>query len=169
LGAEIDYKSFLNKFDKKLERYFNQYKEYIFCKPFCSSCCEKGDYPLSELELRYLMQGYAKLDSKTKIAIQENLQTIKKGAQCPFLINKLCAVYEFRPIICRVHGLAYFCKDKLVKLPYCVNFGKNYSEAYSDGKISLEPISENLDTQSVLSEFEFGEMRNLYDWINKKE
>ena len=112
------------------------------------------------------MQGYIELDNETKIIIQENIQKIKKGGTCPFLINKKCSIYNFRPIICRVHGLAYLYKNNTVKLPYCVNSNKNYVNVYANCEINIEPIKENLDTQEVLKNFNFGEIRNLYDWLN---
>ena len=62
---------------------------------------------------------------------------------------------------------AYFCKDKLVKVPYCANNGLNYKETYKNGEFLSEPIQENLDTQNLLKDFEFGEIRNLYDWLDK--
>ena len=34
-------------------------------------------------------------------------ESMQKGKSCPFLIDKTCSVYDYRPIICRVHGLAY--------------------------------------------------------------
>ena len=112
------------------------------------------------------MQGYVQLDDKTKIQVQQNIKNIVKGKVCPFLINKQCCIYPFRPIICRVHGLAYLYKDRVVKVPYCANEGKNYSEVYKNGEISINPVLENLDTQSILKDFEYGEIRNLFDWLN---
>ena len=161
----MNYKEFLVDLDKRLEGYFSAHKEHICCEPGCSACCEKGDYPLSQIELEYLMHGYAQLDDDTKIKIQNNIKIIEKGGACPFLINKLCSVYSHRPIICRVHGLAYLCMDKTVKVPYCAYDGKNYSKVYDNGEITINPVLENLDTQNLLKEFEFGEIRNLADWL----
>ena len=162
----MKYKDFLDNLDKKLEEYFSAHKEFIHCKPGCSSCCEKGDYPLSKIELEYLMQGFISLDDETKIRVQNNIKNIEKGRTCPFLINKKCSIYSYRPIVCRVHGLAYICKENVVKVPYCVNEGKNYASVYKDGEITINPVLENLDTQNVLKDFDFGEIRNLCDWLN---
>lgn len=160
-----NYKIFLKEFDKKLENYFNQHKEYVHCKIGCSHCCENGDYPLSQLELEYLMQGYIKLDNDTKIKVQKNIKSIQKGCECPFLVEKKCSIYEFRPIICRVHGLAYLISNDKVKIPYCVKENKNYSNVYDNGEITINPIIENLDTPNILKDFNYGEIRNLYDWV----
>lgn len=160
------YIAFLEKLDAKLDFYFKKYSKHIYCKKGCSLCCEKGDYPLSDIELKYLMQGYINLDNDSKIQIQKNIKEMKKGEKCPFLIEKECSVYPYRPIICRVHGLAYLNNDNLAKLPYCVNDKLNYSEVFNKKELLLEPIKENLDTQNLLNEFDYGEIKNLYDWIN---
>ena len=161
----MDYPTFLSELDKKLSKYFNVHKEYICCEVGCSLCCEKGDYPLSSIELEYLMQGFISLSDELKQQVQANIKNMIKGETCPFLIDKKCSVYPYRPIICRVHGLAYLCKENTVKVPYCVHENKNYANAYKDGFINIAPIAENLDTANLLNNFEFGEIRNLADWL----
>ena len=163
MGTEI--KDFFAELDKQLDKYRELHKNFLCCKAGCSFCCEKGDYPLSQLELEYLMQGYMQLENKTKIKIQENFKNIKPGGKCPFLIDTKCSVYQYRPIVCRVHGLAYLIKDNVVKVPYCVNENKNYSSVYSNGKITVNPIIENLDTPNILKDLNYGEIRNLADWL----
>ncbi len=163
----MNYKDFLCVLDNKLNTYFIEYKNFIKCKKGCSSCCEKGDYPISQLELEYLMQGYIALSDNTKKQVQKNIKNIQKGGVCPFLFNSTCSVYEYRPIVCRVHGLAYLTKNNITKLPYCTNEGKNFAKVYADGKINIEPINENLDTPNILNDFDYGEIRNLYDWLQK--
>ena len=161
----MDYKNFLDILDKRLHEYFELHKEHINCCLGCSSCCENGDYPVSQIELEYLMQGYTKLSDKDKITVQDNIKNIIKGGACPFLIDKKCSVYSYRPIICRVHGLAYICHDEVVKVPFCANENKNYTKVYKGGEIEINPIKENLDTQNLLKDFNFGEIKNLIDWI----
>ena len=160
------YKDFLKELDKKLDSYFKEHKEFTFCKKGCSLCCEEGDYPLSQLELEYLMQGFLALDNERKKIVQNNFKIMQSGKACPFLVKNECTVYPYRPIICRAHGLAYLCREGVVKLPFCANKNKNYSSKLKDGIVEIEPIKENLDTPKLLKDFEFGEIRNLYDWIN---
>lgn len=162
----MSYQDFIDKLDKRLNEYFELHKEHISCSIGCSFCCEAGDYPLSQAELEYLMQGFMSLDEEAKIDVQNNIKHIEKGGACPFLINKTCSIYPYRPIICRVHGLAYICHDKVVKVPFCVNDGKNYFNVYKDGEIEINPIKENLDTIYLSEKYDLGEVRNLFDWIN---
>ena len=161
----MSYQEFLKEFDKKLASYFEAQKDYICCRCGCSECCEQGDYPISQIELEYLMQGFETLAIESKKKVQENFKNFIAGGKCPFLLDKMCCVYEYRPIICRVHGLAYLCRDNIVKVPYCVNSGKNFKSVYQNGEISVQPILENLDTSSVLQTIEHGEIRNLKDWL----
>ena len=157
MGTEIDFEAL----DNKLRKYFEGYEDHVFCKKGCSACCEKGDYPLSDIELKYLMKGYSCLDNSLKVRVQKNIQLMERGGACPFLLDRVCSVYEYRPLICRIHGLAYLNKDGIVKVPYCVNEGKNFSKLYKNGEFFGEPIKENLD--EILN---IGEVRNLYDWLS---
>ena len=166
MGKKIDYPKFLKELDKRLRDYFISQADNVCCKKGCSLCCEKGDYPLSDIELEYLMQGFISLESEQKIIVQNNIKNMKKGDKCPFLINNLCSVYHYRPIICRTYGLAYLMNDGRANVPYCVNDGKNYCKVYMNGELLTEPVKENLSTQSLISDLD-GDycIKNLYDWI----
>ena len=167
MEQKIDYPKFLKDLDSRLEACYKEQSKYIHCKAECSFCCEKGDYPLSDIELEYLMQGFMKLAPDKKIQVQENFKNMEKGGKCPFLIGKLCSIYTYRPIICRTHGLAYIMKDGRANVPYCANEGKNYAEVYKNGELLTEPIKENLSTQNILSKFRHDyTVKNLYDWVN---
>ena len=166
MGAKIDYEGFIKELDKRLRGYFESFGSSISCKRGCSECCERGDYPLTDIELAYLMRGYTELPPERRTIVQENIKNMVKGGVCPFLINKECSVYEHRPVICRVHGLAYFYKDKKVKIPYCVENGKNFSDVYTDETFNAQPINANLDTYHILEGF-YSEMKNMYDWFHQ--
>ena len=59
------YKQYLNAVQKMLDSYFEDQKEFIFCKKGCAHCCERGQYPYSRLEFDYLMIGFFKIEMKT--------------------------------------------------------------------------------------------------------
>ena len=111
------------------------------------------------------MQGFISLDNEIKKIVQKNIKNMQKGGVCPFLIEKSCSVYKYRPIICRTHGLAYLYENNTVKVPYCVNEGKNYSSVFDGKTVTVSPISENLETKNILKSVKDNEIRNLYDWI----
>ena len=105
------YRQYLNTIDIALKGYFEEQKNYIFCKKGCGHCCERGQYPYSELEAKFLLLGFF------KIPIQEQQKVIQKIVKtkeeyentedkenfsyaCPFLNEeKVCTVYDFRGLI----------------------------------------------------------------------
>ena len=174
------YEKFLEKFDKKMEKYFEEQCEFIKCKPGCCSCCEVGEYPFSRLEAEYLMSGYIKLDKRVQQKIKKEINQIKqnnlKYYKCPFLQEKKCVLYNYRGIVCRTHGLAWYDYDEeKIKLPYCVNLGLNYGKVFDreTGEVFLQnPVKERLTIDSILRspeaesyELECGEIRPLIKWF----
>lgn len=163
----MNYPKFIENLDKKLQGYFWEYKDYINCKKGCSFCCQKGDYPISELEFKYIMLGYMETAEEVKSKIKHNIEQMQEGEKCPFLVNNICSVYKYRPLVCRVHGLAYK-GNKYVILPYCTNEKKNYHRVYNNNILNIEPIKENLDTPNLLKDFDYGEIRTMYNWLKIK-
>lgn len=167
-----EWENFLKDFDQKLARYFERDAAAIKCKKGCTFCCENADYPLSLPEMRYLMQGFAKLDKekhdRVRTNIQQLLKTRPKIYPCPFLIEGECAVYPYRPLTCRVHGLAYMKSDGVVKLPECANYGLNYSKNFDGKTVNFEPIKEDLNLDKIFASapnFNPEEIRSLINWF----
>lgn len=146
---------------RMIDKYFEEQKPYICCKAGCSYCCENGQYPVSEVELAYLMLGYKLLPFETQLKIRENFEKLKSRYEffkqnhsgtkdhpifmhrCPFLIDNKCSVYDFRAIICRTHGLLFFVEENGVqknKIPYCVHYGLNYSNIYDPETGTLSDV-----------------------------
>jgi len=166
----MDYISFLKQLDTKLFGYFKRDKDKIKCHKGCSLCCQNADFPLSFVEMNYLMKGFLILDKKVHDIIRENIRTIIKNGQnnytCPFLINNSCSVYDYRPIICRVHGLAYKRTDGIVNLPECVNSGLNYSDNFDGNTVDFEAADEDLNPIAIRNNLNFGEVRPMVKWFN---
>ena len=174
-----NYEKFINEFQTKVDKYFEENSENIYCHKGCSACCEVGEYPFSWIEMNYLMSGFSKLSDDIKLKIKQNIEKIKIQKEnfngnrfeyrCPFLIDGLCSLYFYRGLTCRTHGLAYLRKDGTVNVPYCANKGLNYSKVFNNGIFSVEPIKENLNIDEILKNFdgEMGEIRPLIDWIYK--
>ena len=171
------YEDFLKEFDKKISEYTNEQKPYLKCKKGCSDCCVGGDYPFSRLEMEYIMSGFLKLPEELKQQIRSNVSEIrdKNHYTCPFLIDNLCCLYDYRGIVCRTHGLAYLYKG-VIKLPECANNGLNYSNVFNKNTHEIvidNPIKESLRTDDILKsplaekyQLEAGDIRKLVDWFN---
>lgn len=138
-----NYKKYLDIIQNKLDIFFAKQKEYIFCNAGCSKCCQNAQFPYSEIEYEYLLDGYKKLPKETQEQIKQNAKTVLKEKQnfddkssnfkykCPFLINNSCACYEYRGIVCRTFGLLSMeADDKNPQMPFCILEGLNYSNVY---------------------------------------
>ena len=165
----MDYKSFLEQLDNRLAKYFERDKDKICCCKGCSNCCKNADFPLSFVEMNYLMKGFLALDKTTQDEVRKNIKNIlhtnRKFYTCPFLVNDLCSAYEYRPIICRVHGLAYKRADGIVNLPDCANSGLNYADNFDGETVDFEPVKEDLNPISIRKALDFGEVRPMIRWF----
>lgn len=183
------YERFLTDFDRVLKKLFETQKQYIKCKKGCTKCCEKGNYPLSQLEFAYITKGFINLPDETKRKVQIAIKNLQKEREqknteyfehgCPFLIDKECSVYEYRAIVCRTFGICYWDeKNGYVRLPECVNEGLNYSQYYDkkDKTLKIPDVPKvNLRIDRVLNSelakeygIECGEIRPMLDWISKQ-
>lgn len=144
------YKKYLQVITAELETIFEYQQEYICCKEGCSLCCEKGTYPMSQLEYDYLMIGYNELNDSLKANIQQKIDEIKKEENvishiCPFLVDNKCSVYQYRPIVCRAFGLLTEDAKGELGFPFCATLGLSYSNIYDSekGHLSNDLVKEN--------------------------
>ena len=190
------YEIFLYTLNKELQKMFDNQAEFIKCKEGCSYCCEKGEYPFSELEFNYLIEGYKQLDRNTKKIIKENIKQINKEKskntdkifmhKCPFLIDKRCSVYNNRGIICRTFGLLCEHNDGRLTIPFCHEYGLNYAQLYDkelgqliderDGiKLSkTEPAAFRIERDNIMNlsiaknlNIVWGDSKTMIDFINQ--
>lgn len=138
------YKQYLNTISLALDEYFEDQKEYLCCKKGCSFCCERGSYPYSELEFKYLLLGFFKIETGERIKVIERIRDLKEeyskytdsettfSHRCPFLSeNKECLVYDYRGLICRTFGIFTQQHNGEYTIPFCHELGLNYSTVYN--------------------------------------
>ncbi len=96
--------------------------QYEFqCKGCEDNCCFSLFFHHTHVEKAYLHHGFSRLPQQD----QENIITrakaycnttfdqngpdavASKKAPCPLLLDGRCRLYEFRPMICRMHGLPH--------------------------------------------------------------
>lgn len=82
--------------------------KYTPCREGCSYCCEYDELAITEIEIQYIEKN---------LNISRNLLTIGppvKGRKCPFLKDRSCSIYPYRPFLCRKHfstaGTARWCR-----------------------------------------------------------
>jgi Fe-S-cluster containining protein len=93
---DIEYLKYINEDQKKRNK-------RIACKKGCYTCCIKHSVPISQPEIQgiswYVIE---KLKGLLRVRVKEQLKMFNEIEHCPFLVNKVCAIYPVRPIACRV-------------------------------------------------------------------
>ena len=114
--------------DKTAEHYHFQ------CNGCEDNCCKSLFIHHTYIEKAYILKGFQTLDNQMKSQVMENahiycdktfsqeneIKSIK--IMCPLNIEGLCILYDYRPMICRLHGLPHeLCKPgfQSVKSPGC--------------------------------------------------
>jgi len=89
------------------------------CRGCEDNCCLTRFYHHTYLEYFYILKGYSDLLSEKKITVKERATDVcKKTADldeknqkvrliCPLNDNGLCILYDYRPMICRLHGISH--------------------------------------------------------------
>lgn len=195
IGNYVAYLAFLNK---KLSDFFHRQKPFIFCKKGCAMCCKHAQFPYSAIEMKYLLNGALTLEEKTQQKIEENIAGILEKKQhykgknfkydCPFLVDNVCSVYEYRGVICRTFGLMTNTENGKVRAPFCAFNGLNYSNVLNLSKKTIsprkfkklhtvdEPLGFNISYKYLTdSDFEqtfgfvFGEKKPMIEWFAKED
>ncbi len=105
----------------EMDRQYNvAASEYGFaCSGCTDNCCLTRFYHHTHIEHVYLLNGFFGLDTRTRIDILQQAKAVMKKAvqadaagqthriMCPLNIETLCRLYEFRPMICRLHGIPH--------------------------------------------------------------
>ncbi|RMG01271.1 MAG: YkgJ family cysteine cluster protein [Nitrospirae bacterium] len=104
---------------KEIDKAYADAADYygFSCEGCEQNCCDTVFYHYTLIEFFGLMEGFEKLDDERKAEslrrAEEYLRKLNRfrGREyevkilCPLNYDGLCAVYEHRPLICRVHGL----------------------------------------------------------------
>ena len=188
------YVKYLKFLDSKLSTFFESQSPFIFCQKGCAKCCKNAQFPYSATEMQYLLNGLVTLDIKKQQKIEENFKLILekkktfKGKKflydCPFLIDDVCSVYEYRGVLCRTFGLMTKYDTGKLKAPFCTFEGLYYSNVLNLSKRTVsvrkykkldtkkEPLGFNISYHYLTDpEFEktfnfcFGDKKPLIEWF----
>lgn len=193
-----NYIKYLNMLNGKLEKFFQKQKPYIFCKKGCAKCCKNAQFPYTQIEFEYLILGYQQLSDDTKNQICSNViqvlsEKLASGEnkfiyKCPFLIENVCSLYDYRGIMCRTFGLLNAVGVNGSDVPFCALEGLNYSNVYDTERkmistemfkklnIKEEPVAFNIQYDFLTHQefgdgygFRFGETKPLINWIEESD
>ncbi|MEE4355971.1 MAG: YkgJ family cysteine cluster protein [Desulfococcaceae bacterium] len=122
-------------------------QQYAFhCSGCEENCCLTRFYHHTWAEYFYLRQGFSSLPPDMRKSLKKKAAEVLKKTQkaeekglpprimCPLNAENLCTLYRFRPMICRLHGMAHELHPpgrNTVYGPGCEAFtkqteGKNY-------------------------------------------
>jgi len=89
------------------------------CSGCADNCCLTRFYHHTHMEYVYLLKGFFSLDPRTRTDILQRAEAAEKKAvqadaagqthriMCPLNMKTQCRLYEFRPMICRLHGIPH--------------------------------------------------------------
>jgi Fe-S-cluster containining protein len=194
-----NYLIYLDFIQKKLDKFFESQKPFIFCKKGCGRCCKNQQFPYTQIEMQYLLSGIFSLTPEIRNKVENNLNLVIKNKKefdkkkykrkkfqynCPFLIDNVCCVYEYRGLICRSFGLMIKPEEGKVSIPFCVYEGLNYSNImniskmqfskrkYERLKVQETPSVYHVGYQQLVDEdlakgfgFRFGKIKSMLDWF----
>ena len=138
---------FLKRLKKIFEFMDQKYHEaadyYGFnCKGCEDNCCLTRFYHYTLVEYLYIKEGFHHLEDKKQVEVkqrslavcQEYDEADIKGTpvkqMCPVNFENLCAIYPYRPMICRLHGIPHELQrvdQGILNSPGCGTFTLNYS------------------------------------------
>ena len=175
-----NYLLYLGYITQKIQKFFEEQKEYIYCSKGCAKCCKKAQFPYSEIEFKLIFEGLKALEPNIRQTVLDKVDNIIRDKQkhneenpdkkfrydCPFLINDICTVYYYRGLVCRTFGVMTFKPntDEIPKIPFCAYEGLNYSkvidavnnkisdEKYQKECFKQEPKAYNIDYETLISE-----------------
>lgn len=90
------------------------------CEGCEDNCCTQRFYHYTLAEYMYLLEGVKKLSPETRelvfrrarVVVESYPHELQAGEMfklmCPANFDGLCGLYEWRPMICRLHGLPHF-------------------------------------------------------------
>lgn len=113
------------------------------CQGCRDNCCLTRFYHYTLLEYLYILKGYNTLGSDRQIETKNRALEVcrktdeadKKGTavrlMCPLNFDGLCILYDYRPMICRLHGIPHELQkagQNVIHSPGCDAFAEQNRE-----------------------------------------
>lgn len=100
---ELDkYVDLVTEIDVKIEALNKTHKQHMQCKAGCAKCCLDFDvFPIEFYAIKSKMES-----DNFQIPVKKPTEEFDEEPEsCLFLKDDMCQIYQYRPIICRSHGL----------------------------------------------------------------
>ena len=118
----------------------------FYCEGCKDNCCRTLFYHYTLLEYFYIHEGYNTLEYDRKVEIKTRaLEVCRKTDEakekgmavrlmCPLNFDGLCILYDYRPMICRLHGIPHELQrpgQNVIHSPGCDAFAEqNRKKSY---------------------------------------
>ncbi len=126
-----------------MDRKYHEAADYygFKCTGCEDNCCLTRFYHHTLLEYASILEGFTTLDKEKQSQIKQRVATVcrktaladKKGEtvrlMCPLNFDDLCLLYAFRPMICRLFGIAHELQQPgmgIVRRPGCGAFSEQH-------------------------------------------
>lgn len=135
------------------------------CNGCGDSCCFTRFYHHTFMEYFYILDGLETLDNHKKIEIKKSAHEVcekldekdSKGLTtrvlCPLNDNSLCILYQYRPMICRLHGIPHELNTPgkgIKRNPGCDTFMKQHEHK---GYFSFDRTAIYMEMANLEKEF----------------
>jgi len=136
------YLELLAKVDSFTERVLGAYRGHIACGPGCHECCG-NTFTVFAVEAYHLRFGFDTLLPDLKEKIAGRCRSHRQDQPCPLLEDGLCALYAFRPIICRTHGYPFTSSH--------IRVGKHRVTSFCEWNFNGMPDLSALSSEHILN------------------
>ena len=97
-----NYRQLISKVDAFCDRVMKELSDHVACRPGCDGCCRH--LSLFPVEAASIASALGEAPALA-LQIREHARLAHPDGKCPLLIEGRCALYQWRPVICRTHGL----------------------------------------------------------------
>lgn len=146
--------------DNEFSRNRRLHGEKIQCRPGCTDCCYQL-FQITEVEAAHISTGMKSLPARQSETLRERARVYIEARRklvtengepeawgrlppagtrlaCPALVDGVCAIYDFRPLMCHKFGMPLFNPDKPDQIFACeLNF-KNGEEIEDPKLIQIQ-------------------------------
>lgn len=133
-----NYQALLTKIEAHTGHIEEKYKDQMACKKGCDTCCKfLSLFPVEALAIAHAFKNLSGTDREMIIQqLKINLDA------CPLLINRECALYSARSIICRTHGYPIFLeKDGESVVDFCPKNFKETTQFSSKALLNVDQLN----------------------------
>lgn len=95
-GPFAKYYQLRKRIDKISKSLCKVHKQQITCKKGCHECC---------MAITVFPVEFYAIQAEINLLGLQQLPYIQEDIECRYLVDHSCAIYPFRPVICRTHGL----------------------------------------------------------------